>query len=508
MTLSIGLDVGTTAIKAAAYRADGSVVGRAETATRVIRLADGTNEQDPMAVWVATAACLNALAEQIDVARVGSLGICAQGDGFWPLDVHHQPVRNALIWSDTRPDIAADLAGLATTGALDTVGAGCDTALWPGTSGLGWRWLRKHEPEAAAKVAHGVTCGDWIGAQLTGAVATDFANASIPFLDFRTRAYGDAVSALGCDDLRAALPTPRQATEVLGSVTAAAAAQTGLPEGTPVSVATLDIAAMITGLGMARAGDAMMILGTTAVVTILRETPAAHSPPMSAATLHATEHLIIRILAPSTGAAAFDWFASLHPQSLGGESAAEVATKLNALVADIPIGANGVTFLPYLNGERAPFVNPAIRASFAGMSAVTTKGEMGRAVMEGTAYSLRQCFEAEGGVPTAPVQLTGGGARNPVWCQIIADVIGQDVLVNPASDLGLWGAACLGRAAVTGDDAIALTRRREDITRYATDAKAHAAYDMPYTRYAVLSEAMRRTQQDLNELKGDGSCPT
>lgn len=502
MALFIGLDVGTTAIKAAAYGPDGQRVAIAERANSLIRQSDGTSEQDPDAVWAATANCLKNLSQKIDVSKVQSIGVCAQGDGFWPLDDHARPVRNAILWSDTRPDTTADLHKLEASGTLDAVGRGCHTALWPGTSALGWRWLRRNEPEAAKRVAHVVTCGDWIGAQLTGQVASDFANSSIPFLDFDNRAYGAALGALDCDDLRDKLPRPQQAASVLGQLTARAAEQTGMPEGTAVSVATLDIAAMILGLGLSKPGDAMMILGTTAVVALLRRQVRPRTPPIAAATLHATGDAIVRILAPSTGAAAFDWFASLHPQSLGGESAHDIALKLNALVEDVPIGANGVTFLPYLNGERAPFVAPSIRASFIGMSQATTKGELGRAVMEGTAYSLRHCFEAEGALPDMPVHLTGGGARNAVWCQIIADVVGQDVLVNPASDLGLWGGACLGRAAVTGEDPMSFTARDSDRTRYKSNPAAHAAYAAPYSQYVALSEAMQTAHNRLNAEKG------
>ena len=114
---------------------------------------------------------------------------------------------------------------------------------------------------------------------------------------------------------------------------------------------------------------------------------------------------------------------------------------MNELIDVVPVGSNGVTFLPYLSGERAPFVAPAIRASFHGLSATTTAGDLGRAVMEGTALSLRHCFEEETGLPTEPVQLTGGGSRNASWCQIIADVIGEAVLVSHASDQGLWGSS-------------------------------------------------------------------
>lgn len=502
MTISIGLDVGTTAIKAAAYKPDGIAVAKAEMPTEVIRGPDGVNEQDPLAIWTATAACLKALTDQIDASDIRSLGVCAQGDGFWPLDENAQPVRNAILWSDTRPAVAADLAALERSGALDVVGRGCHTALWPGTSALGWRWLRMNEPETAAKVAHVVTCGDWIGAQLTGQVSTDFANASIPFLDLESRTYGKAVTALDCEDLRAALPVPKIATSQLGRITAKAASATGLPEGLPVSLATLDIAAMIVGLGLSKPGDAMMILGTTAVVAMLRDSLQPTKKPMAAAALHATSDTIMRILAPSTGAAAFDWFASLHPQSLGGESASDIAEKLNSLVCDIPIGANGVTFLPYLNGERAPFVDPSIRAAFLGMSSTTTKGELGRAVMEGTAFSLRHCFATEGGLPAAPVHLTGGGARNPIWCQIIADVIGQDVLVNTSSDLGQWGAACIGRACASGEDAITLTERGGEMMRYVAEPSAHAAYHVEYARYAMLSDALRAAGHNASQGKG------
>ncbi|WP_299547371.1 FGGY family carbohydrate kinase [uncultured Tateyamaria sp.] len=488
----ISLDVGTTAIKAAAYAQNGVILASASASTDVLRGPDGSAEQDPHDVWTAAASCLKTVSKDIEINRVSSLGVCAQGDGFWPLDHDGAPVGNAILWSDTRTDIASDLAGLRSKGALKAVSLGCNTDLWPGTSVMGWRWLRKADPDRAARVAHIVTCGDWIARQLTGQIATDVSNATIPFLDVQTRHYGAAAKALDCLDALEKLPQPRSAQSVLGYVTEEAATQTGLPVGLPVSVATLDLAAMIVGLGMARAGETMMILGTTAVVNILTDQIAPTSDPMGATVLHPTSSVAIRVLAPSTGAAAFDWFASLHPMSLGSESTDEVATKLNTLVQDIPVGANGVIFLPYLNGERAPFVDPAIRAGFLGMSGATTKGELGRAVMEGTAFSLRHCFVSENGLPTQPVQLTGGGSRNPVWCQIVADVIGQDVLVNPASDLGLWGAAVLGAAAVNGEDAITMANRTSnELTTYSANPERHAAYGPLYQKYVALSEALR-----------------
>ena len=501
MDISVGLDVGTTAIKAGAYAPDGTVLAQSDAATDVLRDPSGLSEQDPHAIWSLTADCLRRLTRQVDATRITSVGVCAQGDGFWAVDADGAPVHNAILWTDTRRDIAEDLAALKAGGALAQVGRGCHTALWPGTSALGWRWLRAHRPKAAARVAHVFTCGDWIGLKLTGQPGTDFANATIPFLDLATRGYGAALSALDCDDLRHRLPQPQSAHTPLGRITAGAAAATGLPEGVSVSVPTIDIGAMLVGLGMAAPGEAMMVLGTTAVVNILCDLPDPVDDPVAASVLHPTSAALIRVLAPTTGAAAFDWFASLHPQTLGGQGAGEIADKLNALVQDVPVGSNGVTFLPYLNGERAPFVDPSIRAAFWGLSGATTKGELGRAVMEGAALSLRHCLEAEHGLPGHPIHLTGGGARNPVWCQIIADVIGQDVLVNPSSDLGLWGAACLGRAAQSGADPIALAQRSVPVDRYAAAPQRHAAYGPIFARYRTISTAMQRTQMDLNALE-------
>ena len=208
-------------------------------------------------------------------------------------------------------------------------------------------------------------------------------------------------------------------------------------------------------------------------------------------------------MAPTTGASAFNWFTELHPLSLGGDTPGEVAAKLNELVTKVPVGANGVTFLPYLNGERAPFVSPNVTASFQGLTSRSTKADMGRAVLEGGAMSLRHCFEMEGGLPSEPVQLTGGGSKNPVWCQIISDVIGVPIVISEASDQGLWGAACIGAAAAGLGDVMSLVKREEKVQRYEPNAEAHAAYCKIFKRYKLLSENARLLSKQLKQMKDE-----
>lgn len=495
--LWLGVDVGTTAVKAAAYDSHGRIVALAERANEVLRPAPGFAEQDMDGVWQLVAACLNELAGKCAGHRFLSLGLCGQGDGMWPVDAEGRPTHRAMLWNDTRA--SADVEALISSGAADAVGLGCHTSLWAGTSAPLWRWLRENAPEAAARTVHVVTCADWIALCLTGRLATDRSNGSIPFTDFSTGNYGSAIQALDCADLAPRLMQPRRATGLLGTLTPEASAATGLPVGLPVAVATLDLAAMIVGMGLDRPGQAMMIMGTTAVVNILTDKVTPQPLPVGASVLHPTSETIVRVLAPTTGAAAFDWFTTLLSAS-GGTADREAIGELGALVATGRPGANGVTFLPYLNGERAPFVMADLRATFHGMSSSTTRADLARAVMEGTALSLRHCCEEEGGLTAAPVQLTGGGSRSEAWCQIIADVVGQPVVTNAAFDQGLWGAACFGAAATGLGDPVALAAREETQRLYEPDPARTREYDTVWRRYAILSRGMRDLHDELKAL--------
>jgi erythritol kinase (D-erythritol 1-phosphate-forming) len=488
----LGIDAGTTAIKCGVYSSDGRLVLSGDVPADVSSPQEGHSEQDMQAVWDGVCASIRKAIAGIDPAQIVSVGIAAQGDGFWALDKDMVPVGPAILWNDTRA--ARDVDDLYSSGDAAAISRACHTSIWPGTSGAIYRWMQREDPTRAAHVAHVLYCADWVGLCLTGELASDFSDATIPFYDLHKKHYApEALDALKAGDLAQKMQPPQLAGSTLGQITAQAASATGLLQGTPVSVGTLDLSAMIVGMGMQTPGEMMMIMGTTAVVNILTDQVTPSDLPVGATVLHANGEAMIRVLAPTTGASAFDWFCRLHPGSLGGDSPAEVAEKLNALVITVPVGANGVLFLPHLNGERAPFVAANARGAFFGLSARSTKAEMGRAVMEGTAMSLRHCFEAEqGGRPKGVVRLTGGGARNGLWCQIIADIMGVSLDVSDASDHGLWGAACLGAQATGAGEACALAKRDEQTTRYDPDPAAVTAYDTVYKDYRILSDACQK----------------
>ena len=480
--LLIGIDVGTTTVKAAAYALDGTQATVARRPITVLRDTDGTSEIDMETMWTAVTECLREIAGRIDTDRLAGIGVCGQGDGLWALDEDLKPVRNAILWNDARA--SRYVTNWADNGTSDRISRFCRTANWPGTAGSALRWVQDNEPEVFAKIRHVLFAKDWIVWRLTGQLGTDFSDATIPFLDLATRQYAPQVfDELGLPDMSNALPTCFPAQSLAGPLTA----ELGLPK-VPVARGALDLASMMTGVGLNAPGDMCLILGTTAVLSYVAPPEPFDQPPLAATVHHPVTSDWIRVLAPQTGASAFDWFAALHPNSFGGADAGEIASKINKAARDVPPGANGVLFLPFLTGERAPFVAPDAAGSFHGLRISTTKADLARAVMEGTGYSLRHCLQASGAPAPERVVLTGGGARNPLWCQIVADILGVNIIANASEDHGLWGAALLGGAAAGLCDPLDAVRD-EDFDSYAPCDEAHTLYTTQFQTYLQAIDA-------------------
>lgn len=501
----LGLDVGTTAIKAAAYTSDGRRLAYHRAAIQVLRSSPGFSEQDMETVWQTVLSCLRAVIGQVDAGKVSSIGVCGQGDGLWMLDADKKPLRTAILWNDRRAD--ALVSGWMEDGTSDRLSRFSRTANWPGTAGTLLRWMADNQPDVLGAAEHILFCKDWITYRLSGALSTDYSDASIPFLDLASRSYaGEAFSLLGLPDLSDKFSPPSRADEAAGRLLPDVAESLGVSSDVCVATGALDLAAMMVGLGLNAPGDMVFILGTTAVFSYVMPPTPFDGPPVGATAHHPFTDDWIRILAPQSGASAFDWFAALHPQSFGGEDAAEIAAKINEAAQTVPAGANGVLFLPFLTGERAPFVAPHASASFLGMTGSTTKADLARAVMEGASFSLLHCLKSAELRAPKQVILTGGGARNPLWCQIMADVLGIDIVANEAEDHGLWGAALLGGAAAGLMDPLAGGGRAEERTMFTPDANAHATYAQLFETYLAAIEASQAIwTATRNNRSGRGS---
>jgi sugar (pentulose or hexulose) kinase len=424
----LGIDIGTSVTKAAVFDADGRLRAVEGRRTRLDSPAEGWFEQDPDEVLESVAAVARAV-----VATVGTtptvVGLTGQGDGLWLVDADGRPVRPAISWMDGRA--VAILRRWVADEVVEKVFRTTGNTMFPGSAAPILAWLAQHEPDVLERAATAGYCKDVVMQRLTGVRATDSSDASLPFLNPHTRRYDDDVLAWTGLSAWAHLLAPIVTPRPTGALTAEAADLLGLPVGTPVAAGPFDLPACALGSGIARAGEGHVIIGTTLACQVLvdRVDTSGEVAGMTLAT--ATQGRWLRAMPAMVGTAAIDWVLDLV-----GES----HEALDRLLAQAPRGARGVTCLPYFSpaGERAPFLEPAARAGFDGLTVQTTKADVVRAACEAVAFAARHCFEAAG--LSGEVAACGGGTRSATWLRIFADVLGRPVRIAPQPETGARGA--------------------------------------------------------------------
>ena len=476
----IGLDVGTSVIKAAAFSEAGKLIKIVSEPAPKSKIVDRAS-QDMNEIWDITRLLLAQLVDKLDYGTPISIGVCGQGDGLWMLDQNGKPVTDAILWNDSFAQGSVDEWG--STGAARKASLNCGTDLWAGTSAAIYKQIQLDAPDLAAKAVTILHSKDWINYKLTGKLATDFSDATIPFFDLKLMDYAsESFKELGVEALKNTVLPPQTSASNLGSLLTKVAQSTGLPDGLPVAVGAIDIGAMHVGLGLDAPGDVLLILGTTAVVSVVTD-PQPPVPPIIGATLvHPMPGRFIRALAPLNGSSALDWAQT----AIGGGEALET---LLEDASKSEIGSGRILFLPYLNGERAPFVAPGATGVFVGLTSNSRRGDMIRAVLEGVAFSMRDCIVAAGISMPEQVIVTGGGAKSPLWRQILADVLGCSITVDNSGNHGLWGAALLGMAAAGQTPSTKPASKVKKLI-YAPDPTAHALYDKCFQRYCDAQAAM------------------
>jgi sugar (pentulose or hexulose) kinase len=429
----IGLDAGTTVIKAVVFDDDGTPLARAAKQTRVDRAGPGRYEQDVAEVF---AAAETVLAELAGYGPVDAIGVTGQGDGVWLADADGNPVRPAVSWLDARG--AEILARWDADGTLDAIFRRTGSLLFPGAAAPILAALAVQEPAALEAAATAGYCKDLVVQRLTGMRATDPSDASVPFLDPHTADYADELLArCGLDRYRRLLApvlrTPR------APLSGRAADRTGLAAGTPVVAAPYDLPASAWGGGVTEVGDGLLIVGTTLACQVLTDTVETAGEPCGLTLATWTDGRWLRAMPAMTGTAALDWVLALVGAGI---------TDLPGLLAASPAGANGVSALPFFAeaGERAPFVEPAARARLDGLHVGVERADLVRAVAEAIAYAARHCLTAAG--LTGELVVCGGGAASRPWLQIFADVLGRPLRALPGDEVGARGAALAARRAV------------------------------------------------------------
>jgi len=473
----IGLDVGTSMVKAVRFDASGSTVDVAAEPTVVHRPAPGRSEQDMEQVWAACVRVLRAVvgrsSEPVDL-----LALTGQGDGTWLVDGAGRPVGPALLWNDGRS--AGQLAQWQRSGLLDEAFgvSGCSGA--PGLANAQLHWLRAHEPDRLAAARTLLSCGSWVYQRLTGRRVVEGSEAANPFGSARSGDYApELLSLFGLAELARLLPDVVTGSDCVSGLTREAAEAVGLPADTPVVLAPYDVVATATGAGVVAPGDGLAILGTTLCVGRVADDPLLDREPNGMTLPTGEQGSWLLAYATLSGTEVLDWVAGI----LGLPGAAAVAElAASAPPTDVPL------MLPYLSpaGERSPFLDGRVRGGLLGLSTGHDRAAIARAAVEGTTLVVRDCLEAAGGA--ARLTVSGGGSRSPFWCQSISDATGVPVVVTDSSEVGALGAVLHGSVAVGAVPSLAeAARQGVTVTRcFMPDGEQHARLAAAYRRLVEL----------------------
>jgi xylulokinase len=473
MRAVIGLDVGTSAVKALAIGLeDGAVLARSEVEYPLSTPRPGWSEQDPADWWRATQEALDALA----VDEVVAFGLTGQMHGLVALDADDRVIRPAMLWNDART--GAECAEIEEKVGLSELIARTGNRALASFTAPKLLWMRRHEPENYRRIARILLPKDYVRLQLCGEHAIDVADASGTLLfDVAARRWSDEV--LGALDLDPAwLPRVLESPEVSGET----------PDGVPVAAGAGDQAAGALGVGVDRPGPLSIALGTSGVVFAALPEFAADPEARVQAFCHAVPGAWHAMGVMLSAAGSLRWLRDTAAPGTGFGELVDEAARWDP-------GAEGLTFLPYLAGERTPHADPDARGSFTGLSLRHDRGALTRAVLEGVAYGLRDSYDllVELGAAGDRGRVSGGGARSELWLRIIASVLELPIERPVVEEGAAYGAALLGGVAggVWPDTAAAVAA----CVRVRGQVEPEPAWIAPYAegreRFRALYPALR-----------------
>ena len=431
----IGLDLGTSHLKGIVIDDAQNVCAEASVSLSLMRPKNGWSEQNPQDWLDATENVMASLANKVNLKKVNAIGLSGQMHGATLLDKNDNVLRPCILWNDTR---SAEEASYLDSKTIFRNLTG--NIVFPGFTAPKLAWVRKHEPNIFEKISKVLLPKDYLRLWLCGEYVAEMSDAAgTSWLDVKRRDWSDALLA-ETDLDRSQMPTLIEGCEISGVLKKTHASKWGLPHGVIIAGGGGDNAASAIGVGVVKAGDAFVSLGTSGVLFAASD----EYQPDAASAVHTfchalpnTWHQMGVILAATD---AMNWFGQVL-----NSSAQEMTNDLGVLKAP-----SKTLFLPYLGGERTPYNDAQIRASFINLDHNADRQAMIRAVIEGVAFAFRDCFDALSSTGTKINQLVavGGGAKSEYWVQAIATALGLPISIPVAGDYGgAFGAARLGMIA-------------------------------------------------------------
>ena len=443
--ITLGIDCGTQSLKTVALDGDsGTVIASSSKAYGLVEgLPAGHLEQNPAIWWDALEETVQNVLTALGSrkAEVAGMGVSGQQHGFVPLDASHQVIRPAKLWCDTSTtaqcdEIRAKLGGRDKTIAL----AGND--ILPGFTAPKILWLKQNEPANFAKLAHVALPHDFLNLRLTGTLRMEFGDASgTALLDVRTRQWSKEVCAAIDENLISKLPPVGSSTEPVGKLLPALASAWGISSDVIISSGGGDNMMAALGTGNIRPGTVTASLGTSGTIFACAPQPVIDPQGEIAAFCDSADHWM-PLLCTMNVTVATEAFRNLFAWD---------HDRMNKEISDVPAAADGLLFLPYLQGERTPNLPQGCGVLHGMNTSNLTPAHMARAAMEGVtlgmAYGLRRMESL--GLKPSEIRLTGGGSKSPAWRQILADIFGYPVVTMQSAEGAALGAAIQALAAAT-----------------------------------------------------------
>ncbi len=477
----IGLDLGTSGVRALLVDGEGIVLASADRGLQVSHPNSGWSEQNPQDWITASHHALQDLRAQspAQVARVRGVGLSGQMHGATLLDAAGNVLRPCLLWNDTRSHAQA-----AALDATADVRALSGNIVFPGFTAPKLMWVAEHEPEVFARIAKVLLPKDYLSYWLTGRAASDMSDsAGTSWLDVGARQWSDRLLTAG-NMRRDQMPDVIEGTDVAGTIRPELAHELGLPADVQVGAGGGDNAAAACGVGAMRDGDGFVSLGTSGVLLAARD--GFHPYPDSA--VHTFCHAVpdrwyqMGVMLAATDS--LNWLSGIT-----GASPAELTADLSDLRAP-----SRVRFLPYLSGERTPHNDSAVRGAFVGLDIATDRAELTQAVLEGVSFGLRDSLEAlrETGAELPVLLAIGGGTGSRYWVELLATVLGVPLQLPAQGEFGAaLGAARLAICGVTGADPLRVMTKPEIAETIDPNPLLNAAFDEAYAAFRSSFPALK-----------------
>ncbi len=489
----LGIDIGTQSCKCVVLDEDGELRGVGQEGYELLTSRPHWIEQDPQAWWAATVAAVRAALRQSETppGRVRGIGLTGQMHGAVLLGVDLEPLRPAIIWMDRRSANLCDtILGRVPPDVVRTVAG---NRLSPGFAGASLAWLREVEPQTLAQTRVVVQPKDYIALRLSGTISSEPSDASATWLyDIGNRRWSD-VLAKACGVSLDILPPLSESGAVLGTLRAQAAFELGLREGTPIVTGAADQAALLLANGVIDPGRGSITLATGGQITVVSSRPMIDPKLRLNTFCHAAPDRWYTMGAILNAGIALRWWRLMISE--GRKSYPELLAEAD----HAPAGSEGLIFLPYLEGERTPHMDPDATGAFVGLTLRHTPSHMTRAVLEGVAFAFRDCLLTlrEAGPVPDHFLVGGGGSQGPLWRRILASVLGVSLQTVEGTEHTAVGAAML--AGVGSGLFYDLAQAVAKTVRYGPseqpDLDEMAIYDAQYARFRALYPALRSVRQ-------------